>query len=285
MKEISSLIQNTSLTKTQKIIANFVLSSLSDASFMTSTEIALTLGVSESSVVRFSRALGFGGFIEFQKSLRQEYQNTVLSISSSVTVPAQRVSKSARLESSAESIRRHYKNVTQNLEAALERNSAARFSEAARILSSSKRKYIAASRGNTCLANYALLYLKHMLPHVENTASTSITPFDHMCSMTKDDCLLIFSFPRYSALDKITLELALESEARIILITDSEDAQLAPHASVVLTAPINSNLFFNSFVGAQFVLEALLDVVSRNAKGVEKRLKKIDRYLEQIGTY
>lgn len=285
MQKILSLIQNTSFTKTQKIIANFILTSPSDASFMTSTEIALALGVSESSVVRFSRALGFSGFIDFQKSLRQEYQSSVLSIASSVTVPAQRISKSARLENQAESIRRHYQNITQNLESALEQNSAAKFSEAARILSSSKRKYIAASRGNTCLANYALLYLKHMLPHVENTASTAITPFDHMCSMTKDDCLLIFSFPRYSSLDKITLELARESMAKIILITDSPEAQLAPYATVVLTAPINSNLFFNSFVGAQFVLEILLDAVSRNAKGVEKRLKKIDQYLEQIGTY
>mgnify|MGYP000503093784 FL=1 len=36
---------------------------------MTSTEIALKLGVSESSVIRFSRTIGFDGFMDFQKCI------------------------------------------------------------------------------------------------------------------------------------------------------------------------------------------------------------------------
>ena len=38
-------------------------------------------------------------------------------------------------------------------------------------------------------------------------------------------------------------------------------------------------------VGPQFVAEALLDTISHKVRGVEKRLKKIDRYLEELGTY
>ena len=53
---------------------------------MTSTEIALKLGVSESSIIRFSRSLGFEGFMDFQKNLRKDYQDKVLSISSSITI-------------------------------------------------------------------------------------------------------------------------------------------------------------------------------------------------------
>ena len=62
MKELRTMINNTSLTKTQKMIAKYVLDNFADACFMTSTEIAMKLGVSESSVIRFSRSLGYDGF-------------------------------------------------------------------------------------------------------------------------------------------------------------------------------------------------------------------------------
>ena len=70
MKE---LLHSAHLTKTQKIIAEYVLDNASEACFMTSTEIALKLGVSESSVIRFSRTIGFDGFMDFQKALRKDY--------------------------------------------------------------------------------------------------------------------------------------------------------------------------------------------------------------------
>ena len=57
MKELREIINNASLTKTQRMIAKYVLDHSSDACFMTSTEIAQELGVSESSVIRFSLSL------------------------------------------------------------------------------------------------------------------------------------------------------------------------------------------------------------------------------------
>lgn len=108
MKELRETINNANLTKTQKMIARYVLDNSADACFMTSTEIALKLGVSESSVIRFSRSLGFDGFMDFQKSLRKDYQDKVLSISSSITVPSQRVAKRAKLDTSSDYINRHF---------------------------------------------------------------------------------------------------------------------------------------------------------------------------------
>ena len=74
MKDMKELLHSAHLTKTQRIIAEYVLDNASEACFMTSTEIALKLGVSESSVIRFSRTIGFDGFMDFQKALRKDYQ-------------------------------------------------------------------------------------------------------------------------------------------------------------------------------------------------------------------
>ena len=85
MENMQDLLRSAHMTKTQKIIAEYILDNASDACFMTSTEIALKLGVSESSVIRFSRTIGFSGFIDFQKALRKDYQDKVLSISPAVS--------------------------------------------------------------------------------------------------------------------------------------------------------------------------------------------------------
>lgn len=285
MKDIRELIHGAALTKTQKIIARFILDHSSDACFMTSTDIAAKLGVSESSVIRFSRSLGFQGFMDFQKTLRKDYQNRVLSISSAITVPSQRIAKRATLDNNAEYIHRHFKNAAQNLEKIFSENAMSSFEEAANTIVSAKRKYILATRGNACLGDYFLLYLKHMLPNVETVTSASISPFDHICNISREDCLIVFSFPRYSSLDRLTVQMAEEAEAKIVVVTDKPSALLAGYASTILTVPVDSNTFFNSMVAPQFIAEALLDVISHKVKGIEKRLRKIDRYLDELGNY
>ena len=285
MKEIREIIHSSNLTKTQQMIARYILDNHSDACFMTSTEIAEKLGVSESSVVRFSRSLGFSGFVEFQKSLRKDYQDKVFSISSAITTPSERIAHRSKLEETTDYVQRHYKNAMQNMDSFFSTNSTLLFEEAADIILNCKRKYIAATRSNTCLCDYFSLYLKQMVSHVIMTNTTSLSPIDHMCSISKDDCLIIFSFPRYSSVDEVTVEMAKEAGAKIIVITDKPSSLLAQYATVVFTVPVNSNTFFNSMVAPQFVTEALLETISHKAKGIEKRLKKIDRYLEKLGNY
>ncbi|MEI3381257.1 MAG: MurR/RpiR family transcriptional regulator [Dorea sp.] len=226
MENMKELLHSKRLTKTQKVIAEYILDNASEACFMTSTEIALKLGVSESSVIRFSRTIGFAGFMDFQKALRKDYQDKVLSISSSITVPSQRIAKQAKLESSADYINRHFKNAAHNLEEIFIQNSIQTFEQAADTIISSKHKYIAATRGNICLADYFILYLKQMVPHVTMTTTTTMSPIDHMCNISQTDCLILFSFPRYSLQDKVTAEMAHDAGASIIVITDKPSSEL-----------------------------------------------------------
>lgn len=285
MKALRELINKTELTKTQMVIANYVLDHSAEVCFMTSTDIAIALNVSESSVIRFSRSLGYKGFMDFQKSLRKEYQDKVFSISSAITVPAQRLAKQARIELDQDFINIHYKNAVKNIETALHHNSKAVFDEAAALIVSSKRKYIVATRGNACLGEYILLYLKQMVPGVELTNSFSASPVDHMCHIAKEDCVIAFSFPRYSALDKMAVEMAADAGARIIVVTDKPSALLSQYADVLLTTPVDSNAFFNCLTGAQFISELLCDAVSHKVRGIDKRLQQIDQYIGKLGVY
>ena len=72
-KDLISLIQGkfSKLSKGQKIIAQFILVNYDKAAFMTAAKLGETVGVSESTVVRFANALGYSGYPLLQKSLQE----------------------------------------------------------------------------------------------------------------------------------------------------------------------------------------------------------------------
>ena len=72
-EELQARLMGVKLTKKEKLIAEFILDNFAEACFITSTEIAKRLHVSDSSVIRFTRTLGYTGFMDFQRSIRKTY--------------------------------------------------------------------------------------------------------------------------------------------------------------------------------------------------------------------
>ena len=54
-------------SKAQKLIARYILEHYEKAAFMTASRLGSTVGVSESTVVRFAFELGFDGYPQLQK--------------------------------------------------------------------------------------------------------------------------------------------------------------------------------------------------------------------------
>lgn len=94
MEQLRESMKRAKLTKTSRLIGEYMLDHETDACFMTSTEIAAELDVSEASVIRFARALGYSGYMDFQKSLRKSHTERLGRISSAVAVPYERLQAS-----------------------------------------------------------------------------------------------------------------------------------------------------------------------------------------------
>ena len=58
------------LSKGCKKVASYILDNYANAALLSSTELADNVGVSDTTVIRFSKALGFNGYAEFKKQLR-----------------------------------------------------------------------------------------------------------------------------------------------------------------------------------------------------------------------
>ncbi len=285
MDQLKDVIKRAKLTKTSRIIGDYVLDHETDACFMTSTELAETLDISEASVIRFARALGYTGYMDFQKQLRRSHTERLGRISSAVAVPYERLRASMAAEGE-DYIQEFLLNTQTNITSVVRKNSKESFDAAIDILLESRRKYIVASRANTGVASYFNLLLRHQLSDVIPTWESSVNVIDHMCDIDSRDCVILFSFPRYSEMDHQALRMAEDAGARILVITDRPSAPLAKYATVLLTVDVDTNTFFNSYVGVQLVMEILCAGLSRRVgESAAQKLQLIDRYIGQLGVY
>ena len=80
--DILSLLQTRmgEFSKGQRLIAQYILASYDKAAFMTASKLGKTVGVSESTVVRFAVDLGFDGYPSMQKAMREMVLNRLTSV-------------------------------------------------------------------------------------------------------------------------------------------------------------------------------------------------------------
>ncbi|MDL2259914.1 MurR/RpiR family transcriptional regulator [Deltaproteobacteria bacterium OttesenSCG-928-K17] len=285
MHEINKIINKASLTKAESAIRAYILDRSAEACFMTSTDIALAAGVSEATVIRFTRKLGFGGFTDFQKKLRFCYQKEHNRVSENITVPHERLLKS--LETGDPNYVEQYALSAQNnIMSAVKNNRREKYERAVDIIMASENKYVLGSRANVGLASYTCFLMNCMVKGAVFANSPVGSQIDNLIDISERDCLIAFSFPRYSRMDELAADQAHQAGAKIITITDRASAPLAASAQVVFTVDISSPQFFNSFVAVQHILETLCAGISRRVgRDSGDKLKSIDKYLDILKIY
>ena len=80
--DILELLQEKAPTfsKGQRAIAKFITESYDKAAFMTANRLGKTVGVSESTVVRFASELGYDGYPELQHALQEMIRNRLTTV-------------------------------------------------------------------------------------------------------------------------------------------------------------------------------------------------------------
>ena len=285
-EEFRSRLMNVKKKKKEQLIAEFVLDNFAEACFITSTEIAKRLHMSDSSVIRFTRTLGYSGFMDFQKSIRKSYTEHINSVPDNLTIPSERMKLSIEKLDQSDILESYFSNVLQNLESCVRQNDTLSFQRATDIITTSKRKFIVASRANTCVGDMMLLLLKHLLPDVYETSYPAINVIDHLVDITENDCIIAVSFPRYSQMDIQAAQMAYDAGAKIVLLTDKASSPLARFATQILTVSVDSNTFFNSYVAVLFTMELLCSFISKKiGYSTKDKLELIDKYLSRVGLY
>lgn len=280
------LIKNAKLTKKERLIAEYALKNFRDLCFMTSTELADAVGVSHSSVMRFTRDLGFSGYTEFQHAIRDQYNAYISTHSESSTIPTVKLTQS--LEKLARSsIAEAVQDIAlSNIQSVITRNSPELFEQISDAIIRSHTKYIVGSRACSVAASFLAINLKDTLPMVFPEPAGALNTFDYLSDISRRDCLIAISYPRYSRLTELAAEMAHKSGAAVIVFTDTPTAPLARYATYLITNNVDSLTFFNSQIPALFAAELLCTYISKKVgSGNEDKLRLIDRYTSSVEFY
>lgn len=256
------------LSKGQKLLADYIMENYDKAVFLTASRLGKTVGVSESTVVRFATQLGYEGYPEFQRALEELVRNKLNSIQR-MEVAYGRISQSEILEtvlqSDAEKIKMTVANIDKD-----------HFEKAVDMMLHAKRIYIVGIRSCAPLASFLGFYLNLIFENVTlvNTNSSSEI-FEQLIRIGEEDVIIGISFPRYSVRTLKTLEFANNRKAKIITLTDSMHSPMTSYASCNLIARSDMASIVDSLVAPLSVVNALV---------VALCMKKRDEITKTLGT-
>ncbi|MBP2031848.1 DNA-binding MurR/RpiR family transcriptional regulator [Clostridium algifaecis] len=246
------------LSKGQKLIAEYILKHYDKAAFMTAAKLGISVGVSESTVVRFANELGFSGYPKLQKSLQELIKNKLTTV--------QRIELSNDIVSHESPLKGVLKADMENIRVTLEKINHKTFDDVINSIFKAKKIYIIGLRSSTAIADFLGFYLNLILDNVKVVGYGISDIFEQMINLTGNDLVIGIGFPRYAARTIEALAFAKSRNAEVAAITDSLLSPLASAADYTLIAQSNMASFVDSLVAPLSVINALIIAVGLKEK-------------------
>ena len=255
-------IRKAKLTKSQLKIAEYVISNPELAGRSSSLEVARAVGVSDVSVTRFARAIGYPGFTELKNDIYDHLAQQASQSFGGMTLNERLEANSRRFGGSV--TREEFAKIqTYNLERTLLQNAQENYDAFVRALHEAKECYVAGFRGCKSPAQRFAWLLNILTLRAFLVDDEGVGGIDQILRAGKDDCVVFFSVSRYFKSDLRLARLAREHDAKICLITDSVLSPLVPFADVILTVEVRQMSIFNSMTAMNAVSEYLLTLLTR----------------------
>ncbi|SFU35199.1 transcriptional regulator, RpiR family [Clostridium sp. DSM 8431] len=246
------------LSKGQKLIAEYILKNYDKAAFMTAAKLGDSVGVSESTVVRFANELGFLGYPKLQKALQELIKNKLTTV--------QRLELSKDLISDGDTLKGVLKADMENIRATLEKINPYTFEQVLNSIFEAKKIYIIGLRSSTALAEFLGFYLNIILQNVRIVSYGISDIFEQMINVGEGDLVIGIGFPRYATKTIDALDFSKRRGAKVLALTDSLLSPLASHADYTLIAQSNMASFVDSLVAPLSVINALIIAVGMREK-------------------
>lgn len=266
-------------SKGQKQIARFILEHYDKAAFMTASRLGVTVGVSESTVVRFATELGYDGYPHLQRALQEMIRNKLTSV--------QRMEVAGDRMGGRDVLQTVLHADTNMIRVTLDEIDRDAFQGAVDALMGAKRIYILGVRSSSALASFLGFYFNLLFENVTLVHTNSVSEiFEQVLRVGPGDVLFGISFPRYSKRTLSAMKYARDRGARVIALTDSQLSPLARVADHVLLARSDMASFVDSLVAPLSVINALIVAVGMSRRDeIEQTFNKLERIWEEYDVY
>ena len=279
--DILSLLQEKapSFSKGQRRIAQYITESYDKAAFMTANRLGKTVGVSESTVVRFAVDLGFDGYPSMQKAMQEMVLNRLTSVQR-IEVANDRMGDqdvvSMVLHSDMEKLRQTGETLDRD-----------EFKAAVNAILKAKRIYILGVRSVAPLANFLGYYLNYMFNNVHIVSGFSAGEmFEKIVGVDYEDVVIAFSFPRYSASTIKGAQYCHSAGATVIGFTDSKLSPLSKCCDHLLITKSDMVSLVDSLVAPLSIVNALIvAIASKREREISRTFSNLERIWEEYNVY
>ena len=255
------------LSKGHRRIAQYIVEHYDKAVFMTASRLGESVGVSESTVVRFAAVLGYEGYPQLQRALQELVSHRLTAV--------QRFEMSSEIDPNAV-LRTVLKSDMQNIRATVEELDNHAFEEGVKRILNAKEIYVIGLRSAAPLAQFLGYYLNYIFDRVHLVSSAATDVFEEIARISEADVVIGISFPRYSTRTVKAMRFARSCGAQVISITDGPMSPLHEVSDVCLNACTDMASFVDSLAAPMSVINAL--VVSLGLH----RQEELSRHFKQL---
>lgn len=238
-------------SKGQRLIAKYILENYDKAAFMTAGKLGHTVGVSESTVVRFAAELGYDGYPGMRKALQEMIRNRLTSV--------QRIEVAKELIDDSDILKAVLTSDMDKLQKTLEELDQSSFDAAVEAILNAEHVYIVGMRSSTSLAHFMGFYLNLLRDNVRLLTDTAVSEiYEQILRIGSRDVLIGISYPRYSTRTIKAMRFARGEGATTISLTDGDTSPLVDISDITLFARSDMVSFLDSLIAPLSLINALI---------------------------
>ncbi len=261
-------------SKGQRMICKYITENYDKAAFMTAGKLGKTVGVSESTVVRFASELGYDGYPGMRRAMQGMIRSRLTAVQR-IEVAKEQIDRGNLLDAvlSAD---------MDKLRTTLEEINREDFNRAVEEILNARTVYIVGMRSSTSLANFMGFYLNLLLDNVHLVHDISVSEvYEQVFRIQKGDVFIGISYPRYSSRTIKAMLFAKSTGAFALGITDGPTSPFNGVADLNLYAKSDMVSFLDSLVAPMSLINALIVAI-----GIQRpeNLSETFRRLEGIWT-
>lgn len=266
------------MSKSQHKIADYILDNTHSAAFLTGAKLAVAVGVSEATIVRFANFIGFSGYNDFQKNLAHSVEKQLN------TVDRLKMSRSVHSESER-SIFDVFEGDIQNIKSTMNNLNHTDLQNATEKIIQATHVYIVSNRSTISLGTFLQYYLDLLFGKSE-LIHTTASAFDRIHNVNEDDVVIGISFARYTQSTLDIVSYANERGASIIALTDEFTSPITAFADISLFSSIKMPSFLDSFVAPLSVINVLIACIGNHESiDVDKRLEDFENLWDRYNVF
>lgn len=265
-----------SLTKSEKVIANFLRKNQEESAFLSAGEIARRLELSEATLVRFARTLGFTSYPSMREVLQENFR--------------QRVTHSTRLRGRLDEMRQNggiFERLTameiDYLTQALDSIDRKEMDRAVDLIKKHDKIFVFGLGPSISLVDLMEIRLHRFGKEVVPLKVSGREVIDSLLVMKPKDLVFVICFFDQNPTLQLVLDYSRKIGATIIMLTDTLDTILGDQADVILSARRGPVGEFHSLVVPMTVINALLlSVASADQQHIMPVLDRLDSLRDKL---